>query len=195
MKQKEPKIFFYSDPHFQHHNVIKFCNRPYSNVEEMNEALIRNYNKTVGENDICIWVGDCFWRDKKEAAEIMSRLRGTKILIFGNHDHDKGGMISFYKMGFSAVMEEMWLNIAGHDVQIKHYPFRYPWWKHLYAKLKGWRTKFRSVSPVDKGQFLIHGHVHSKEKFKGRQIHVGVDAWNYRPVPLGVIEKYIREYK
>lgn len=54
----EQNIFFTSDTHFWHENIIKFCNRPFSSVEEMNDTIIENWNKVVGENDIVFHLGD-----------------------------------------------------------------------------------------------------------------------------------------
>lgn len=184
-------IYLYSDPHFCHANVIKFCERPFRDVQHMNEEMIRLYNSVVGPDDICIWVGDCFWKAGKSSKEIMSRLNGKKILVLGNHDKGMEGMMN---MGFDWACYEMKLHIAGEVVQIKHYPFRPPWWKRVWNKLLGRKTKYLERRPVNRGQWLIHGHTHSPEKFRGKAIHVGVDAWKYKPVSINVIAKYIKNY-
>lgn len=50
------KVFFTSDTHFYHGNIIRFCNRPFKDVEMMNETIISNWNDTVGQDDIVfIW--------------------------------------------------------------------------------------------------------------------------------------------
>ena len=55
------KVFFTSDTHFNHANIIKFCERPFGSIEEMNEALIANWNRVVGKDDIVFHLGDfCF---------------------------------------------------------------------------------------------------------------------------------------
>ena len=59
--QDGSNVYFTSDTHFQHGNIIKFCNRPYSNVEEMNNAIIENWNSVVGPNDIVFHLGDFAW--------------------------------------------------------------------------------------------------------------------------------------
>jgi len=55
------KIFFTSDTHFSHSNIIKFCDRPFSDVNEMNTALINNWNKVVPEDGIVFHLGDFAW--------------------------------------------------------------------------------------------------------------------------------------
>lgn len=81
-------IWFTSDFHFGHANVIKFCNRPYSSVEEMNEGLIENYNALVKPGDLCYILGDAFWRSLtlEQAIGIAARLNGQKYYINGNHE-------------------------------------------------------------------------------------------------------------
>lgn len=84
MKQK---IFFIGDLHFGHENVIKFDNRPYKTVDEMNEDLIRRWNNKVSPGDIVYVLGDLIWKTyNKSAADLIKRLNGQIILIKGNHD-------------------------------------------------------------------------------------------------------------
>ena len=55
-------IFFTSDEHYGHANILQFCNRPFKSVEEMTEGLIANHNAVVGVNDVTYHCGDMFWR-------------------------------------------------------------------------------------------------------------------------------------
>lgn len=80
------KIWVWSDQHFFHKNIINFSDRPYDNVEQMNEHLIANYNDYVGENDICIWGGDVGFKGNTIINEMLDRCNGYKILVIGNHD-------------------------------------------------------------------------------------------------------------
>lgn len=82
-------LFVISDLHFSHEKVLQFCprKRPFSSVEEMNEALIDNWNKTVNKRDTIIVLGDVsFAKTWEETASLLSRLRGNKKLVLGNHD-------------------------------------------------------------------------------------------------------------
>lgn len=197
MKVVKRNIWFWSDPHFYHKNIIRLCDRPFKDLEEMHETLIRNYNQCVGPDDVCVWVGDCFFASGTRARNIMERLNGKKILVLGNHDKGPEGMMN---MGFDWACYEMWLLISGEPVQVKHYPMlptrwelNCPWWKKLIIKVED-ELRYAERRPKNKGQFLIHGHTHQKDTFRGKQIHVGVDSNNFRPISLGQIEKYIREY-
>ena len=81
-----------SDTHFNHENVIRYSNRPYASVEEMNEALIANWNNVVKPEDVVICLGDFALGNKDDIPGIVARLNGMKILVRGNHDRSK----SFY---------------------------------------------------------------------------------------------------
>ena len=81
------KIFIISDTHFGHENIIKYCNRPFASVEEMDAAMIKNWNSTVSNNDVVLHLGDVALGNKDRAKEIISQLHGKKILIMGNHDN------------------------------------------------------------------------------------------------------------
>ena len=81
------KVFIISDTHFGHENIIKYCNRPFSSVEEMDEKMIKNWNETVSNNDVVLHLGDFGLGKKEYIASIVKRLNGKKILIMGNHDN------------------------------------------------------------------------------------------------------------
>lgn len=184
-------IYFTSDNHFCHEAIIRFCNRPWKTVEEMNEGMITLWNATVREGDTVYVVGDFCFSNSKQREEILNRLNGFKILIQGNHDKGKT-----CPKGFQAMLYEATMVIAGEEVTLKHYPLRYTGLKALLHKWTGKRTpRYLDRMPPNKGQWHIHGHTHNPEKFNGKQIHVGVDAWDYRPVSIKQIEKYIHQYK
>ncbi len=84
---EKQKIFFTSDLHFGHENVIRFDNRPFNTVEEMDEEMIKRWNAKVGKGDIVYVLGDFIWKAAtNEAVSIIRRLNGQIILIKGNHD-------------------------------------------------------------------------------------------------------------
>jgi calcineurin-like phosphoesterase family protein len=196
--------------HYGHESVIKFCDRPFSSVEDMNESMIRNWNKLVKPEDLCIFVGDVFMHTKPaKMREILSRLNGNrKILVFGNHDRERHRMMN---LGFTFVVEEMILEIAGERVLFSHYPFKMSKWLFRWVRFKSkvmkalkWLgvdirpinfEKYHDRRPDNNGQFLIHGHTHSEHKVNGRAIHVGVDAWKYKPVNIQQISNLITEIK
>lgn len=79
-------LFFTSDTHFFHEGIIKFCNRPFESVEEMNETLIRNWNETVPEDGTVFHLGDFAFGGWREWMSAYNRLNGKIYLILGNHD-------------------------------------------------------------------------------------------------------------
>ncbi len=209
---KPPKhwtTWFISDIHFGHKNVINYCNRPFTDVDNMKEKIIENWNKLVRPDDLCIFVGDIFfYHTKEEMKATLSRMRGVKILIKGNHDLTPREMMS---VGFTLCVESMTMKIADEEVVISHYPFRMKEWLYRYVKIKSKVFKFLNKigikaplvlyekyherRPIDNGGFLIHGHTHSTNKVNSRMIHVGVDAWNYKPVNIQQISNIINEIK
>lgn len=187
-------IYFTSDWHIGHKNVIGFCGRPYANLDEMHEALIANYNKVVKPTDTCVFVGDTTFLNTTKTRAVIDRLNGTKIAVLGNHDPKAGSMLN---MGFALAVYKMELEVRGQKILISHYPFRPPFMGGIISRIKnfmGGKTDIRYMDRrhSDDGKtFLIHGHTHSTKQFEGRALHVGVDAWKYVPVPMWKIEQHI----
>ena len=80
------KVFFTSDTHFNHTNIIQYCQRPFKSTDEMNEAIIDNWNSVVGEEDTVFHLGDFCLGSSAEWNKILNRLNGKIYLILGNHD-------------------------------------------------------------------------------------------------------------
>lgn len=66
------KVYFTSDTHFYHSNIIDFCKRPFKNVEDMNETLIENWNRVVGQDDIVFHLGDFAWEDPMNGPRFLT---------------------------------------------------------------------------------------------------------------------------
>jgi calcineurin-like phosphoesterase family protein len=167
------------------------------NVREMDEELIRRFNARVSPNDRALILGDFAFSSSGYAKSIVSRLNGTKILVVGNHDkHTAHHMMGW---GFDWVCYEMTMKIAGKFVRLSHYPYQKPWYKAFFP----WqhKEKDRHKRPVDRGQWLLHGHIHSGGhrvddgawRLRGQQINIGVDVWDYYPVGLDKIEQIIQQ--
>lgn len=182
-KEESKKIFFTSDTHFYHNNIIRFCKRPFESVDEMNETLINNWNSVVPPDGIVFHLGDFCFAGSDKMKELVSKLNGKIILIKGNHDHISKGMESM----FSHVSYEMSIEIDKHRVLLNHYAFL------TFAGAK-------NPKPV----IQLFGHVHSGPHCngydKGRlkylfpsQYDVGVDNNNFKPVSWKQILKIIDE--
>ena len=182
----------WSDQHFGHVNIIDYAKRPFSSVEEMGESMIKNYNEVVGPNDVCLWGGDCFM-GTVNGREILSRLNGVKLLVLGNHDKKAARM---FEMGFSAVANEMFLKIGGRPARVCHYPY----WTEPKANAPlvdrhGRPIELKQLNQQKKrgptrvtGELLIPGHTHDSRKRRDNMIHIGVDAWGYRPATWDEVE-------
>ena len=85
----DQKLFFTSDLHVGHKNVLVFCKRPFQDVKDMSESLIANWNRVVGEDDIIFDLGDMFWWDSRhDVKRFIEKLNGTIYKVPGNHDVD-----------------------------------------------------------------------------------------------------------
>jgi len=199
-------IYFTSDWHIGHDIVIKYSNRPFTDVGHMHRVLINNYNSTVGTNDICYFLGDMGMTKGETIKEVLQQLHGTKILIVGNHD--KKGRQFWHSCGFAAVMNSSSIRMAKNLVTMSHCPL-YGVYREDTSYMRGcngtqnWHGEEkqykRGYSLPDFGQFHLHGHIHSpnsgkSQKILGKQYDVGVDANNYRPVSISVIESWIAKY-
>lgn len=167
------QIFFTSDTHFYHKNVIEYCNRPWASVEEMNEGLIERWNAKVTQEDIVFHLGDVAFCGTDRLKPIMDRLNGTEILVKGNHDRSDTAMLA---SGFSYVMKSLDLLLPlefdeskfGTAIYLHHQPI----------------LDFAETSSYQNCRYHFCGHVHNKWKRQGNIINVGVDVWNYEPVTL-----------
>lgn len=198
------QIFFTSDWHIGHENSIKFDNRPYKDLEEMHEALIRNFNAQVKDGGITYFLGDMFTRSSEVTKAVISRLNGTKVLIRGNHDK---GFEACYNVGFDVVINSSSLIIANELVTLTHCPLRGVFREDttlMKGRIEGenWHGESRhpDFSIDGFGQFHLHGHIHSpnkgqSQKILGRQFDVGLPANNYRPVHISAIESWIMKTK
>ena len=108
-------LFFTSDTHFGHTNIIKYCKRPFLldpsrgfvdrnlDTDEMDEALIKNWNSVVQPSDTLYHIGDlAFYKDQRKTMNLLRRLNGNKVLIRGNHDKylDKEALDMFGSVHF-----------------------------------------------------------------------------------------------
>jgi calcineurin-like phosphoesterase family protein len=158
--------FFTSDLHYGHSNIIPYCSRPFKSAEEMDEALIANWNVRVTANDVVIVLGDFSLKKASELENIFRRLNGAKCLIKGNHDNDD----ACKKLKWQWVKDVHMYNVKGQHIFLSHYPHR-------------------SWPRSGNGAWHLHGHVHSTFRPFGKSLDVGADAWDYTPVSFGEVCK------
>lgn len=187
-----PEIWFTSDTHFGHQRIIELCDRPFDSVEEMNEALVTNWNLIVARNDIVFHLGDFIMGTFMENVAIIERLNGSIHLFPGNHDrmssvyhakeHKKAAWTDEYVSRGVAIHPEVLYGWPSWDINVSHYP---------YTGDSQDQDRYAEMRPEDNGNWLLHGHVHDSWKVNGRMINVGVDVWDYSPVHMDQIKEII----
>lgn len=187
--------FFTSDTHFGHKNIMKFepGSRPFSDTEEMDEAIIERWNATVGPEDTVIHLGDVAMGDIHASLAKVGRLNGRKILIPGNHDRVFSGVKEGMQKRFQPEYERVFMYVDGETrdleladgsvVTLCHFP---------YDGDSHGADRYSDKRPVDKGLPLVHGHVHGQWKTRGRQFNVGVDVNNLTPVSEDEIINWVQ---
>jgi calcineurin-like phosphoesterase family protein len=177
------KIWFTSDNHFGHTNVIKYCNRPFESVAQMNEEMVERWNWNVAPEDTVYHLGD-FSMNRGNVELWLPKLNGRKILVAGNHDAchpvwaKKPAKIErftqwYLDQGFDEVHLELDLNLGGEAVQLCHLPYSVDHYD---------KPRYMEYRPKRRARWLLCGHVHTAWKQLENQINVGVDVWNFYPV-------------
>ena len=195
-------IYFTSDFHFNHTQILEYEPRRKevlgTTIAEHDENLIKRINSRAREHDTLIIVGDLGLSKFSDIKACVDKLVCRhKIMVLGNHDKLSYGQTN--RLGFSWVCYETKLKIAGEYVRICHHPYRKPWYKCIFPWQ--YKEKDRNKRPIDTGNFLIHGHIHSGGHRDGawrvfkRMINVGVDVSNYYPVSLNEIADLITKTK
>jgi calcineurin-like phosphoesterase family protein len=171
-------VFFTSDEHYEHANIIKFCKRPFENVYDMREGLIARHNAKVKKEDITYHLGDTFWRHctLNLAEDILRRLNGNHYLILGNHDEvaEKLSAAEHRK-------KFVWVK----DVALVKPRAQFPalWLSH-YAH--------RTWPASHKGSYHLFGHTHAVLSDYRYSMDIGVDNCNYEPLSLEEIDAHMK---
>ena len=158
-------IFFTSDLHLGHDNIRRHCRRPFSTVEEMDETIVANWNKVVASGDLVYILGDFAWM---RHSHYLAQLKGKKILIKGNHDK----MSAVCLRNFTEVHHLLARTIDKQLVVMCHYC------------MVSWPSSSH-------GAWHLYGHSHGriKELPNIPRCDVGVDLWDFAPVPWEIIKK------
>jgi len=156
--------YFIADLHLSHRNILKYALRPFSDVNEMNEHIVSRWNERVHSDDTVYVVGDVFFCSKESASAFMCCLKGTKILLRGNHDkwtdgrYQDVGFSQIYRNGLDYTLPD------GRKALVSHYP--------------------RPDALLEKYDVQIHGHSHSTVQSEGKRINVSCEAWDYLPASV-----------
>ncbi len=180
-------IYFTSDLHFGHEQVLELCRRPFRNVQDMNISLIERFNDVVKPADTVYILGDVAHRmPLSEVQALLFEMNGSKVLLPGNHDlaYDyaqpyqtkNGRMVQL----FDEITDMKIIQFEKRTLVLMHYP------------MLSWLDSRR-------GTIMLHGHIHAtsgyntKNQAMGlRRFDVGVDANNYAPVSITEIIQMVR---
>lgn len=181
------EIFFTSDTHFCHQPPFLWEPRGFANVEEMNEAIIENWNKVVKQGDVVYHLGDTMLNDNEKGIECFKRLNGQIFLIWGNHDTETRRNMLFMDERTRHKMLGGWyawlIKYGKLSIYMSHYPT-------LTANFN--TGKYFSQNVIN-----LHGHIHSKNNWMIPTnpfiYHVGVDSHNCTPVHIDEILSDIRQ--
>lgn len=164
------KIYVISDTHFNHKNIIDYCNRPIKDIDEMNNNIIYNWNKIVKKDDIVYHLGDFFLGSKFDLKDIIDRLNGTIYLIRGNHD--RLTVKSYEDCGIK-VLKNTPIIMDDYKIMLSHRPL--------------------PDTMIKDGYINIHGHLHQKKLEdtydttlfdKNKHINVSCDKLDFKPILL-----------
>ena len=174
------KIYFTSDLHFMHNKDFLYEPRGFSNIHDMNEAIIENFNKVMDWSDTLYILGDCFLNNNEEGMKLMRRLPGEKHIIWGNHDSDTRKLL---------MLNEGWdgdyatvLKYKGYQFYLSHYPTI--------------TSNYDADKPLNRRVINLCAHSHTKNRFKdmkyGLSYHVELDCHQNKPV---LIDNIITDIK
>ena len=165
-------VYFTSDPHFGHANIIKYCNRPFASADEMDRTIIDRWNERVQPGDTLYCLGDwCLWKGSKSIGEVAAsyreRINCKKIvMLWGNHDKRGRRDEQFHKL-FDGLYDLLELEIAGQLIVLCHYAMRV------------WNKSHH-------GSYHLYGHSHGSlpDDPTARSFDCGVDSFNFYPVSI-----------
>ncbi len=154
------EIFFVSDMHFGHKNIIEFCKRPYDSVEHMDAELVWRWNDVVGSADTVYHLGDWAFHNYERIGE----LNGKIFSVPGNHDHERAKkLLPFLANGFTEEVHYLKVSPDRRFV-LCHYPF------------ESWRREYK---------YHLHGHAHGTSGVHPNRLDVGIDATkHYAPMHI-----------
>lgn len=187
--------FVTSDTHFSHARISELADRPFATVDEMNTEMIRRWNTTVGPDATVLHLGDLALGPIEESINLTAQLNGRRFLVPGNHDRVSPATQTqraverfaplYEAAGWVILPEVIEGTRHGYRLLASHYPYKGD--SHGADRHTTHRPRW------DDGIPLLHGHTHARDHGPhGHELHVGVDAHAFAPIPFGVIDEWIR---
>jgi len=174
--ENNKKVWFTSDSHASHRNIIKYCNRPFKSVEEMNAKLIENWNALIEPGGLTFHLGDFCFGTIENWKDFRSQLNGDIILIKGNHDKFQNGQI---KHLFLDVFDFLEIDVKDEDAPNG--------WQHItlcHYALRVWnRSHYGAYS------LFAHSHGTLPDDPNSLSFDVGVDCHNYKPISYNRVKE------
>lgn len=159
------KTWFSADSHYSHANIIRYCNRPFTDVDHMDTTMINWWNEVVEPGDTVWHLGDFIKGNSEVATRTRKRLNGNIHLIWGNHDSNQIRNLPIW----ASSQPYAEINLEGTHLVLLHYA------------MKVWNRSHH-------GAIHLYGHSHNKLAADSGSCDVGVDAWDYRPITLAQIK-------
>jgi len=156
---------------FSHNKILTLGNgRPFKDIKEHDEELIRRWNEKVTPEDVVFHLGDFNYKSSNDADFFLKRLHGKKFLIIGNHDNEK----TIVADGWEVALPYQEVDLNGEKITLCHYP------------IEEWNGYFRKA-------WMFHGHVHGRTDtvpIRKNRVDVGVDNFGYAPATFDEIKKF-----
>lgn len=164
--ESKGNLYFWSDLHFFHYNIIKYSQRPFESKLQMNDSMLKNYNKIINNDDVVVFGGDIAFSEIYEVSNFLKNLPGHKILVIGNHDIDKkGNFIEFDAFEATTICFDF--IYQNKQFFVSHYPIS----QNLFSK-------------YNHQWFNIHGHTHNVnvgDVYQKQFINMCVENTDYSP--------------
>lgn len=182
MRFEKQNLFFTSDFHIGHNNVIRFDKRPFANLDEMHNTIIKNWNSVVNDDDIVFYLGDIAHRCHPQLlSEVLSQLKGRIHHIMGNHD--RYAILS--KLGRFEKIYGNETALGGATISVKDSDVR-----GGYQDIVMCHYAILSWNKGHYGSWHLHGHSHQslfnnpemEWYYKRKVIDVGCNGWDYKPL-------------
>lgn len=166
-------IYLISDTHFNHKNIIKYCKRPFKNVQEMNNKLISNWNNIIKNEDKIYHLGDFALGRKEDVFDIAKKLNGIKYIVRGNHD--KWNAKTYEEMGF-IVLKNAPIKLNEYRLLLSHFPVL--------------------DKQIPNGYINIHGHIHNNKLYEciekydpklysiDKHLNISCDVTEFKPISI-----------